>query len=747
MTTRLNAIIDRIGLKTNNTASLSTTVITGVFAGIMMLLMSITYASLIFSGVLSQYLSQGISMAITSVVVVGVLTTLFSSSPHIITQIDDDAAPVFALCLTLLIASLPETLSADQLLLNVLAALFIATIIAGAVLTLFGVFKFGNFVQYLPYSVMGGYFAAVGWLLLVGAIAMLSNIELTAFDSFIQLFTQDTIIRWLPAVLIGLWLRYMSSRVDKGVLIGLTVIITSLSFFGLYWLAGYSPEDLLADSHLLGPFNDHNTPLLKPTNPMTVDSIAWNAILQNMGSIASICLIGLLSFILCISALSLSTRQDLDTNYELKIAGASNITSALMGGMMALPSLSISKLSYDIHPSENRLIGLIAILVGVIMFYYGMGLIAYLPKIVMGSLLIYIGLGFVIEWIIEGYRRFGALEYSVIPIILIVSISAGFLQSIVTGIFAAIILFVVKYSRIKIIRYQASGADLRSNIVRDLEQNKVLHEHGDQVRLFTLQGYLFFGTAGSLYRSVLNCVNNPDNKELKYVILDFSQVIGVDSSATLNFEKLAQRLFERKIYLITTSLKPGVLEILRRGGLDLDNNSYLIQHIDVDQGMEWCENYILKEQAAEARVRRGVFERVANGLSNSDQLPKLTQYLEKIDVEAGHILARYGEESNEVFFLETCTASAYILDSDGKERRVSGAGRGAIFGEIGFFLGIPRTALVRADTAGEIYSLSTKALNEMEKDEPELAAAITRYLAQTVTERLVNTTNSLRAIL
>jgi len=138
---------------------------------------------------------------------------------------------------------------------------------------------------------------------------------------------------------------------------------------------------------------------------------------------------------------------------------------------------------------------------------------------------------------------------------------------------------------------------------------------------------------------------------------------------------------------------------------------------------------------------------MADVLPGYENLPKLANYLEKIPLKAGDALANIGEESDTVFFLETCTASAYIIDSHNIERRVSGAGRGAIFGEIGFFLGIPRTAIVRADTDGDVYSLSTSALSEMEKEDPELATAITHYLAQVVTERLVNTTQSLRAVL
>ena len=711
-----------------------------------MVIMSVTYASLIFAGDLQLFLGDGIALALTSVIVVGALLTLLSSSTHLISQIDDDTAPVFALLLAMLAGSLPVGVSSAELLSTLLAGIFSATLISGLVLAAFGTFKFGNFIQFLPYSVMGGYFAAVGWLLLVGALSMLSGNPLSSIEDIKHLFDSPALALWLPAVVLGAALRLMSRHLSSGILLGGFVVVATVVFFITHGATGSSPQQLMEQGLLLGPFEQQSRSLLNFSNPYHWNQATLSVVATNIGSIASITLISLLSIVLGMSGLSISTRQDLDVNHELKVSGFANLVSAAVGGMSALPSLTISKLSFEIHPRANRAIGIIAVSFCILVFYFGMDLVAHIPKLVLGALLIYIGLGFAIDWIIDGYRKFGALEYSVIPIILLVSIFAGFLTSILAGVVAAIILFVVKYSRIKIIRYQASGADLRSNLIRDSEQNKVLSQHGTQIRLFTLQGYLFFGTAGSLYRGVLEVVDDANN-EVRYVILDFSQVIGVDSSATLNFEKLAQRLAERKIYLITTSLRPDVLEILRRGGLDLSSNAYLIQHTDIDQGMEWCENYILREQHTEAQQLSGIFERMAESLPHSTNLHRLKRYLDLVEVKAGQVLARLGELSDEVFFLESCTASAFIVDSHGAERRVSGAGRGAIYGEIGFFLGIPRTALVRADSNGELYSLSRSALAEMEKQDPELAAALIRHLAQVVTERLVNTTQSLRSML
>lgn len=747
MADSLETVVNRLTARSRSERNYIAALGTGMFSGFMMVIMTVTYASLIFSGDLSNHLADGIAVGLTSVVVIGLVLTIFSRSSHLVVQIDDDTAPVFALLLSILAASLPATLTSAEMLTNLLAALFIATLVSGTTLAIFGVFKYGNFIQFLPYSVMGGYFTAVGWLLLVGTLSMLCSIEFDGLDNFTKLFTAEYIWRWLPAIIIGVLLKLLSNRFSTGLLLSGMVVTTVIVFYGAHALMGNSPSELMSKDLLIGPFPEQHRSIIQPVSNLDWSSVQIKASLSSAGSVASITLISLLSIILCVSGLSLTTKRDLDINHELKISGFANIASSFFGGMAALPSLSISKLAYEIHPKANKVLGFSAIIVGVVAFYFGMTLISHIPKIVLGALSVYIGLGFLKEWLIDGYRKFGALEYSVIPIILIVTIFAGFLQGVVIGILAAIFLFVIKYSRIKFIRYEASGINLRSNIARDAEQISTLNKFGNRIHVFTLQGYLFFGTAGSLYRQVLESIDNPDNAGIKYVILDFSQVIGVDSSATLNFEKLSQRLVERKIYLITTNLKDNVLSILRRGGLSLDGNAFVIQHSDLDKGLEYCENSILSQEMPETDEGSGVIERISELINNKDNIAHLENYLQKVVVEEGQIITEMGGKSDEVFFLESCTASAYIIDSEGQERRVSGAGRGAVYGEIGFILNIPRTALVRADSKGEIYVLSHTSLREMEEHHPDLATALIRYLAQTVTERLANTTQALRAVL
>lgn len=723
------------------------TVSTGIFTGLLAVIISISYASLIFSGELENYLGHGIALAIVSLVVVGLLQTVFSNSSYFVVQVDDDTAPIFVLLISFLLTSLPANLGPEQLLANAIVAILFSTFVAGLTLTLVGYFKLGNLLQFLPYSAIGGYFAAVGWLLLSSTLDLLVPFELINFDAFMRLFSNiEVLILWLPALILGALLRYLSNKFDIAALLALAIVGATLLFYMLAFTMGSDFISLQEKGFLMQPFSSQTTDLFTPITSLFSSEINVRALFDNSASIATISLMALLSFTLCISAISLSTRQELDPNKELKVAGIANMLNALVGGLFALPSVSISKLSYDLHPTANKLIGALCVATALVVFYFGLGLISYVPKMVLAALLFYIAFGFLIEWLIKGYRKFGALEYSVIPIILVVSISSGFLESILFGIVAAIILFAINYSRTDVIKYQASGAKLRSNLVRRSEENEILREQGHKTRLFKLQGFLFFGTAGSLYKEVMNSFDTSKESKLDYIILDFSQVLGVDSSAALNFERLSQRLKERNTSLILTGLRSDLLNILTHGDFDLNVTPLLQKFSDIDQGLEWCENKILKANPVSADTSESVLELIAGKLTDPER-KRFESYLVKRSVHKGELLTDLGETSNDVFLLESCSASAYILDSNNTERRVDGAGRGAVYGEIGFFLNIPRTATVKADSDGYLYSLSYDSLKRLESEEPHIAAAINRYMLKIVTERLANTTQSLRTVL
>jgi SulP family sulfate permease len=723
--------------------------IPGLFSGVLVVILSVSFASLIFSGNLSGYIVEGISLAINTAIIAGLGIAFFSRCRPAISMVDEDTAPVFALLASFVVASVPSTGSPDEVFITAIAAIIATTLISGAGLALLGFFRFGAFIQFLPHSVMGGYFSAVGWLLVVGGLRVGAASNLQTWDELAQLITPGELAGWLPAVAIAAVLIVLKSRIPRNILLPSTVLLAILTWYLVLWAMGSTPGDAMHKGLLLGPFELGNEGLINPLAGLDFMQVNWMPLIANGGSVASVFLIAVMSLLLSINGLGFLTRTEPDMNQELKIAGLANIASGLGGGMIGLPSYSLSALAKDLGGNKNRQVGLwvgiLTVLVCALVFMFGLGLVAYIPRFILAGILIYLGFALLHEWLIEGWQKFARLEYMVIPFILVVSITAGFLEGIFIGLVAAIVLFVVKYSRTRVVRYTATGAQLMSNVDRTPDAQDYLRKNGDRILVLGLQGYLFFGTAGRVYSRLQERLADRSLQPLKFLVIDFTHVTGLDASASLSFQKMSQLAESKDFRLVIAGLGKKLHERLHKGGFVHASYENLPARPDLDRTLEWYENLQLVDLAGVCSVK-GCFEQLEQYLSHTE-IKKLMDYLEKREVDAGQMLAEQGEASDELYFMETCSGSAYIKNAKGDLHRIRRTTRGTVFGELGFYLRIPRTAYVMTDEAGVIYVLNHDALMRMEDDNPEVAAGLHRYMAMLLSERLMLTTRTLRAML
>jgi sulfate permease, SulP family len=84
---------------------------------------------------------------------------------------------------------------------------------------------------------------------------------------------------------------------------------------------------------------------------------------------------------------------------------------------------------------------------------------------------------------------------------------------------------------------------------------------------------------------------------------------------------------------------------------------------------------------------------------------------------------------------------------DGTRIRLRSMRSGVVVGEIGFYMGVPRTADVVAETSSVVLRLSRASIEQMEAREPELAAALHRWLATTLAHRLSDSMRAFEALI
>lgn len=718
----------------------------GIIAGIVTLISSVSFAALMFNGKLTPFISSGITILIATAVVAGSIFSLLSTCRPVVAMPDDDTAPILALMVTMVVAGFPASTPAEVLFVTAFAALACTAVLTGLALALLGIFRLGSLVRFLPYSVMGGYFAGAGLLLIQGALRVVSDLPLVAAADFLALVEPDVLWRWLPAVVAAVFIRWAIRNWFKSVAMPASIFVLISVFFATAALLGFSPAEMMADGWLVGPFPETRPTLWNPVLFERSADIEWGLVVQHLASIGTVTMLSAVSLMLTASGLAVLLRDNVDINRELTVAGVANAVSGVSGGLLALPSMTLTELAVTVGAPKSRLVGLVVALFCAVMLFYGMSLIAWFPKAVLAGLLLFLGWSLLERWLIEARSQLPSLEYLVVVIIVLVVASVGFLQGVLVGLMGAIMLFVINYSRINVVRYALNGTQRRSNVERNIQEEQYLRENGGQTLILKLQGYLFFGTAAALVSRIEARLKDTSLPPLAYVVLDFAQVTDMDSSAALSFMKLAQEATKSHFFLLLTGLPPGAGERLMGTWFEQETSSYIQLMPDLDRGIEWCEERMLREQSLEEE-QLGIIEQLAAYLPAPDDHKILANYLEHRVVAPGDVLAEQGEPSDEMFLLQSCTASVFLDTGSGTKHRIRRAGSGTVFGEVGFYLGTPRTASVIVDNGGDLYVLCQAANARLEQDHPQIAGAMHKFMIRVITRRLQLTTTTLQAVL
>ena len=416
----------------------------GVLMGITEVMFALSLGSLIFSGELAPLLPYGIGIALATAAIMLAVTALASSVPGVMGSAQDTTSVVLAVIASALIGGLSAASPQSQLA-TVLVAISITTLLTGLFLLALGAFKLGKLVRFIPYPVVGGFLAGTGWLLAQGSFGVMAGNSLT-LANIPALLRPDQLLLWIPGVLFALILFFGLRRIHHwlalpGILVGAVIV-----FYIALLVTGTSIRTATDRGLLLGMVSGQA--VWQPFALKVLVAANWPAILEQSGNIATVLVLSVVSLLLNASALELAIRQDIDLNRELRAAGIANLLSGLGGGMVGYHALSLSTLSYRMG-ARGRLPGLVAGAICAVMLFAGAALLAFFPRPLLGGLLFFLGLDFLVEWVIAGWRKLSRADYAVVLLILVVIGATDFLIGVGVGLVAMIVLFVLNYSRIK----------------------------------------------------------------------------------------------------------------------------------------------------------------------------------------------------------------------------------------------------------------------------------------------------------
>lgn len=715
----------------------------GCTTGLVTLVYSISFAALIFSGNLAPFFPQGLGAALIGAAVTAAIVAARSGFSFALAGLESNSIILLALMASVISTSLDDPGEVLQLYPTVWMTLALSTLLTGLFLFILGWLRLGQWARFIPYPVIGGFLAGTGWLITRSSFKVMVGFPLE-FAQLPQLMQPTLLVQGLVGLGFALLLffalgRYQHFLVLPGLLLG-----GIGCFDGLWWLADRWFLRLNPQGWFFASFPTQQ--LWSFWQLSTLAQVDWSVVVHQSGTLLAMMVIVVISILLNATGLELADARSVDLNRELRANGIANLVAGLCGGLVGHLSLNRSLLNRQAGATRS-IAGIIAGGVCAMVLLLGSSFLAYLPKPILGGLLLYIGLALLLRWGYHTWFQFPHVDYALILLILVIIATWGFLQGVGAGIVIACFLFIFNYGRTPVVKHTLSGATYHSSVRRSLPQQNVLQQKGDCTYILVLQGFIFFGTANALLEAVRQRLENSDLAALRFVVFDFRLVNGLDSSAVLGFIKLRQLAQKAQLSLVFTELNSIIQQQLKMGGALNSENGLCQVFPDLDQGLEWCETQIL----AGSQLRRVRFVPLVMQLKaifpDASVVPQLMPYLKPVRLEAGVYLFRQGSPFDGLYFLESGRLSVMLELPNGKSRRICSYTDVNVIGEMGIYQQSPRAASVVADQPSSLYFLSTEAFEQIEAQEPLLATNFHKFIVKLLAMRLKEQEQKLTSLL
>lgn len=700
----------------------------GLVTAFVMLSFSISYGTLVFDhSVIQHNSSLGVRAAIVSTIILLAINSLMSSFSFSLAGPDSNSTVLLA-GLVGSIASIlaSQKASQEEILGTILLAIGLSTFMVGFGAFSLAVFRQGRKIAFIPFPVLAGFLAGTGLMIILGGLKIISpNLVYEPVDFFSQGLSFEVFLA--GAVALGL---LIIPRFWNHFLVFPAVVICGI--IACHFLPNSSQLTSSSTSGL--------NPGPSMSVPFAALAVNWKVLWYHLPHVLPLFVVVIFTSLINSAGLDLDTAEDGDFDRELRGIGLALMVSGFLGGMTGHVSAARSILHRKAGAS-SRMGGLFSALVCTFLLFFFPHAINLFPRPILGALLIYNGLAMLKKWAWDSFRKLPFQEFFQVMIIMALVEIQGPLLGGIIGTMIATIFFVYSYSRIECIQREFSCGEFLSNRDRHVFHLDLLKERGKMGRALILRGYVFFGTANDIQVKIGEMIKSG---LVRFVLIDFKLVQGMDFSAAMGFCKLENICVRQDVALIFSNLAGSFQEILELAGF---NKSKMIKYkTNLDFGLEWMENQIIKSDLE--RIKRAICSDM-NALPNADEqmIPdgqticdiidkefELTQILapfhlspsalddilafsEVLEITNGTFLIRQNDESDAIYFVEKGLLLIGVINQ-GKFNRFRTVGPGSIVGEMAFYTGARRSAEVKAQTLCRVRKLTREGFQKLKEKNP-----------------------------
>lgn len=459
--------------------------------------------------------------------------------------------------------------------------LLIATIMAGALLVLMGLFKMGNVIKFVPYPVVIGFTAGIA--LTIFSTQMndlfgmnLQNVPADFLQKWLYYFQNLKAINWwafaigIISLLVLIFLPRLSKKIP-----GSLVVIVFMTF--IVWIlrkyAGIDSIKTIGDLYTIP--NGIPAPQL-PSLELAEGQTLFQLIQDLFPAAFTIAILGAIESLLSAMVADGVIGDQHNSNTELIAQGMANIAVPFFGGIPATGAIARTMTNID-NGGRTPVAGIAHALVLLLVLLFFGPLVGMIPMACLASILI------MVSYNMSGWRSVLWLaknpksDFLVMLVTFVLTVLFDLTIAIEVGLLLAVVLFLKRTNEATVIRSFSNELDPNANsdiYGHDLEKLKIPR----YTEVYEIDGPYFFGIANK-FDDISRQLNHTSQKVR---IIRMRKVSFIDSTGIHNLNQLYLRLQRSGIILVLSGVNEQVFHALDRAGLvDMIGRENVCNHINV----------------------------------------------------------------------------------------------------------------------------------------------------------------------
>jgi SulP family sulfate permease len=704
----------------------------GFFDGIDNALWCYGFAAIIFSGALAGFMPLMLVLMLVGWSLVGIFIAMTSRAPVHLINLDEQAVVILSTIGGLMVAEMGDAATGSRGLSTIIAVISLTTLVVALSFLVVGRFHLTRILELIPYPVICGFMAGIAWLLLQAGVGIAVDLPISV-ELLRAMSDPENLFRLGIMVAGGFTLLFITNRSEHAWSLPVAALAIGLAFFLVANLAGYSKAQLQEEGWLFHVDAEAGgaASILALRSFFEIDV---GFVLSVVPQILTIAFLAMLTASMSLSAMVAGGNQEMSTAEEMQIAGTGNVLLGLMGSPSAYNDVT-SSLLYKQFGASSRWMAIASCTVTLMIAMVGGSLISYMPTVLVGSVVFLFAFQMLYEWMYIAVRGFQPVDYAIVCIILGTVIFLGFMPGILVGIMMALLLFVMRYSMISAVQGQYSLSAYRSSVERSPRASQLLDEHGAVALVYTLRGFLFFGTANSILDLIRDESGIREGK-LKAILLDLKRVTGMDISALKTFMQIRALCDATGVKLMYAGVPRGTEQrIVMMDAVSREQGKPLFFK-EADYAVEFIENVILSE-LGESDSTKTIADYLGELFPEEDKVKLLLAAMKRIDVKVGQTLFQQGDGDTGLFMLESGSMTALIGTPTNGMKRVKKFNAGSVIGEMSSYTADrKRTATIIANEPSVLYHLPADTFQSLDESDSRLVSSIHELVARTLGTRI-----------